>query len=261
MNLIIKNSVYLRVIAYIMTALTLNLIAVSCTQENEAVTKPEATNGSIKIDYGAINQYIDHNVDIEKGVFSEDFANQMIKDLGGAEKVGMNYNDVLAMKDKMVDYLTTEVNESARTNATMQKEDVPKKISEIILAGLNDASSYSDFEKNVIEAKKYAGTLADADMKAIALGQIEQSVTLTNDFIAKYGMESTDINARSKFGCKWYQWACVGVATAAAVALIATTPVGIAAFIIGGGTVAAVAACCICKCRCEFTTTTGCRNA
>jgi hypothetical protein len=85
---------------------------------------------------------------------------------------------------------------------------------------------------------------------------LTQMVTIYKDFgtclIQKYPSE--DESARAWIKCKWYQWACVAAMTAAAVALIiASAGTALAPIIAGGATVAMVAACCFCRCRCDFT--------
>lgn len=77
-------------------------------------------------------------------------------------------------------------------------------------------------------------------------------VNIYKDFgtclLQKYPSE--DASARAWVKWKWYEWVCVGAMIAAAVALIIASA-GTA--LAGGATVAMVAACCLCRCRCDFT--------
>jgi hypothetical protein len=259
-----RNPNVAKTIVYFFSFLSLQLTFFSCNSpfEEETVVKNVESD---KVDYELINRSI-LDINFEEVEFSQESVDKLISETSENEKVDLTFEEVNDFKNSMISYLTDE-SIMSRSRLVNTSTDIPKVLNEIMLGNLSDESSYSDFEVNVENAKVFAKSIEDERMRGIAINQIEQAVYLTKTFLEKYEAENSDFeNARDpQIKCKWYQWACVGGATAAAVALIISSGGTAAALlggaIVGGGTVGMVAMCCICKCRCSFTTTPGCRNA
>ena len=98
--------------------------------------------------------------------------------------------------------------------------------------------------------------IVNLNFNALEKQALTQMVTVYKDLgtclLQKYPSE--DDGTRTWVKCKWYQWVCVGAMAAAAVALIiASGSTALGPIIAGGATVAMVAACCFCRCKCSFT--------
>lgn len=196
-------------------------------------------------------------LDFSTGNLSQKEFNEIQSSLNlEAKNNSLSYAETMQFKNFMVNFLTSSESslDAELSNTRLQNFSIDRSIAlhvknvySIILNGLSEKSNYTEAENNFKKAYEYAYTIRDNRTQKLLIEQIEQTQHLSISLSDKY--ESVDNKAWVK--CKWYQWICVAGATAAAIIIIAASS-GAAAIILGGVSVAAVAACCICRCKCSF---------
>jgi hypothetical protein len=209
---------------------------IGCTDfDNESI---DFQNQELSNNISKVNKEV-LSLDLSGGNLSEKEFERIRSSVGlEAKSSSFSYSEAMEFKNFMVGFLNggRSTSDVRFQNFSIDKNIAPhvKNVYSIILKGISEKSSYDDVKKNYEKAFEYANTIRDAKIKRLLTQQIEQTQSLSVSLADKY---ENNASGKAWVKCKWYQWVCVA---------------GAAAVILGSVSVAAVAACFICRCKCSF---------
>lgn len=250
-----RKSPFARLLSFV---LMISLLAASCTNNGTTLTQelpntdpgdvPTSsynTNGSALADF-----YCDLNLNEERP-FEENYEilSQSVNNQYGAENP-WSLDQSRTFKDQMYGYFIENNNNAFEGSEFVNVSDNFLNIVKEFEAQMTDLDNPTSIGAKAAQLNATIEGLNVSDVERDALFQM---VDIYEDLGTCLFLKYPDDDARGPWiKCRWWQWACVAAFTAAAVALVAASGGALLPIIVAGGTMAMIAACCFCRCRCNF---------
>lgn len=241
------------------------LLIFGCSKETENITPliSEIDKENIEISFHHLSNFIeetDLNTALNQNYIDE--INEKLKQVSN-EQINFTLSDAYKIRSVAVDLFKNNDLSSAMAHPWFPKDEAlinqVFNFRETIIKSLNEATTVEDIKDSLQQLRENILSDGIQEAKDLLLLQLDLSEKVLLQIFNKYHLENNNYNKSASFDCNFWEWICVGVSTAAAVILIASNPGSLVAVIAGGATVAAVAACCICGCDCDFTSS--CRES